>query len=49
MTEVEFWAYIRQNASGSKGITIPAAMATVLEKSQNSPIVGKQVKVRVVM
>ena len=49
MTEVEFWGSIRETATGSKYVTIPASHAIVLEKSQNSPIVGEQVKVRVVM
>lgn len=49
MTEVEFWAHIRENASGSKYITIPAPMAEVLIRSQTARLVGKEAKVRVVM
>ena len=47
--EIEYWIHIRQTASGSYFVTIPAGEANKLIKSQNSPILGEEVKVRVVM
>ena len=50
MTEVTFYPKVRENASGSKSVTIDAVNATTLERGQpDGVIVGKEAKVRVVM
>ena len=49
MTKVEWWGAIRQTHSGSYYLTIPASVAQVLIKSQNSPIVGEDLHIEAVL
>ena len=49
MTKVEWWGAIRKTHGGSYFITIPSAVAQVLIKSQNSPIVGEALHIEAVL
>ena len=49
LVKIEYWGRIRQTQSGSFYLTLPKHEAYKLQKDQNSPIIGEEVKVEVTL